>query len=72
LSHAALDWDWEMPVVTLAGLVCGAALVVFNRKDVGPRLVSARSRGGALVLTLGLALFALVAQFVSGLGASGP
>lgn len=72
LSHAALDWDWEMPVVTLAGLVCGAALVVFNREDVGTRLLSARSRGGALALTLGLALFALVAQFVSGLGASGP
>ena len=72
LSHAALDWDWEMPVVTLAGLVCGAVLVVFNREDVEPRLLSARSRGGALALTLGLALFALVAQFVSGLGASGP
>jgi O-Antigen ligase len=72
LLHAALDWDWEMPVVTLAGLVCAAALVVFNRKEVGTRLLSARSRGGALALTLGLALFALVAQFVPGLGASGP
>ena len=72
LSHAALDWDWEMPVATLAGLVCGAALVVFNREGVRTRLLSARSRGGALALALGLALFALVAQFVSGLGASGP
>jgi hypothetical protein len=25
--HAGLDWDWEMPVVTLAALACaGAAL----------------------------------------------
>jgi Lipid A core - O-antigen ligase and related enzymes len=45
LSHAALDWDWEMPVVTIAGLVCGAALLVFNREDAGTRLLSARSRG---------------------------
>jgi hypothetical protein len=72
LSHAALDWDWEMPVVTIAGLACGAALVVFNREDVGTRLLSARSRGVALALTLGLALFALVAQFVPSFGASGP
>jgi O-antigen ligase len=24
--HAGLDWDWEMPAVTAAGLVCLAAL----------------------------------------------
>ena len=61
-----------MPVVTLAGLVCGAALVVFNREQGGTRLLSARSRATVLALTLGLALFALVAEFVPGLGASGP
>ena len=27
LLHAALDWDWELPAVTLAGLLCGAALL---------------------------------------------
>jgi O-antigen ligase len=27
LVHAAIDWDWEMPVVTIAGLACGAALL---------------------------------------------
>ncbi|MCZ7588496.1 MAG: O-antigen ligase family protein [Gaiella sp.] len=26
--HAGLDWDWEMPVVTLAGLGCAAVLLV--------------------------------------------
>ena len=26
-AHAAVDWDWEMPVVTLAGLACAAVLV---------------------------------------------
>jgi O-antigen ligase len=23
LAHAALDWDWQMPAVTIAGLLCG-------------------------------------------------
>jgi O-antigen ligase len=27
LVHAAFDWDWEMPAVTVAGLACGAALL---------------------------------------------
>jgi hypothetical protein len=27
LVHAGLDWDWEMPAVTLFGLACGVALV---------------------------------------------
>jgi O-antigen ligase len=28
LVHAGLDWDWEMPAVTVAGLLCGAALLI--------------------------------------------
>jgi O-antigen ligase len=31
LFHAGLDWDWEMPATTLAGLACGAALLVSIR-----------------------------------------
>jgi O-antigen ligase len=27
LVHATVDWDWEMPVVTVAGLACAAALL---------------------------------------------
>jgi O-antigen ligase len=27
LAHAGLDWDWELPAVTVAGLLCGAALL---------------------------------------------
>lgn len=26
-AHAAIDWDWEMPVVTLAGLACAAVVL---------------------------------------------
>jgi O-antigen ligase len=31
LVHAGLDWDWEMPVTTLAGLACAAALLAGTR-----------------------------------------
>jgi hypothetical protein len=31
--HAALDWDWELPAVTVTALVCGAAVVVTARPD---------------------------------------
>ena len=31
LVHAGVDWDWEMPAVTLAGLSVGAALLVAAR-----------------------------------------
>jgi O-antigen ligase len=28
LVHAGVDWDWEMPAVTVAGLLCAAAVLV--------------------------------------------
>ncbi len=31
--HAGIDWDWEMPAVTLAGLFCGAAALVATRPE---------------------------------------
>jgi hypothetical protein len=33
VTHAAADWDWEMPVLTLAGLLCGSAVVVASRRE---------------------------------------
>ena len=36
LMHAAVDWDWEMPAVTIAGLGCGAALVGGARRSIEP------------------------------------
>jgi O-antigen ligase len=31
LLHAGIDWDWEMPIVMLAGLACAAALLLASR-----------------------------------------
>jgi len=31
LVHAGIDWDWEMPATTIAGLACAAALLLSLR-----------------------------------------
>jgi O-antigen ligase len=59
LVHAGMDWDWEMPAVTLAALFCGAALVVAARPD-DARLLSRRIRAGLVVVVLALSSFAFV------------
>ena len=43
LVHAFVDWDWELPAVTLPALALGAAVVILARRSssarpVGPRL----------------------------------
>jgi O-antigen ligase len=42
LVHAALDWDWEMPAVTLPALAAAAAIVAVA--DRAPPVTSARER----------------------------
>jgi O-antigen ligase len=65
LVHAGLDWDWEMPAVTLTGLACGAAAAVEARGD--GRELGPRTRLAVLVVALGLAAFAAV-RFILGPG----
>src|ERR687887_414150 len=38
LVHAAVDWDWELPAVTLCGLVCGCSLLVATRTSDAPEV----------------------------------
>jgi tetratricopeptide (TPR) repeat protein len=33
LVHAGVDWDWELSAVTLAGLLCGVAVMIAARSD---------------------------------------
>jgi len=62
LVHAGLDWDWEMPAVTLGALLVGAALLAAARPD-RSRPITAPLRvalvGAALVVGL-LALAGLL------------
>jgi hypothetical protein len=57
LVHAALDWDWELPAVTIAGLSCGIALLVARRRPEDDRPIGVRLRA------LGLAALAVPAAF---------
>jgi hypothetical protein len=51
LLHAAVDWDWEIPAVTLAALLCGAVLLA----DPGARPLMLPGRRIALAAALLLA-----------------
>ena len=58
LLHAAQDWDWELPAVTLAALGCAAALLILAGRE--PRSPLGRqTRAAAVVTTVLLALIAL-------------
>jgi O-antigen ligase len=57
LVHAGLDWDWEMPAVTVAGLVCLAACVP-PRAEVGKP-----ARAAALAIAVALAALAAAQVF---------
>jgi hypothetical protein len=48
LAHAAIDWDWEMPAVTLAALFCGLALLAAAHRDAEPKVLRPRARWTAL------------------------
>ena len=61
LVHAGVDWDWEMPAVTVAAIFCAAVLLARGRPDEPPWLTG-RRRGIALALLAPLAAVALVAH----------
>ena len=57
--QAGADWLWEMPVTTMAALVCGAALLLSGRPRVAspiPRPV----RAGAVLLALALGALSFI------------
>jgi O-Antigen ligase len=59
LVHAGVDWDWEIPAVTITGLLCGTAVVVAaGQTQALPRL----TRPAALGALVPLALFAFIVQ----------
>jgi hypothetical protein len=60
LVHAAVDWDWEVPAVTLAGLLCGIGLLAATRGDRKPRPVSLPYRAGAAGAAVALGALAFV------------
>ena len=59
LAHAAVDWDWEMPAVTLTALACAAALLA-SADDRDALLLSPRTRAAGTIAALLLAVVAFV------------
>jgi len=67
--HAGIDWDWEIPAATLAGLLCGAALLAATR-DGAPALTT-RMRVALAAAAIAIALFAASRVDVGGFGGFG-
>jgi hypothetical protein len=59
LAHAGVDWDWEVPAVTVAAIFCAAVLLARSRPDEPPWLTG-RRRALTLALLAPLAVVALV------------
>jgi O-antigen ligase len=62
LAHAGIEWDWQLPVVVLAGLACGAALVLSARPEAAARPLRNRVRLAALAAVVPLSAFVFVTQ----------
>jgi O-antigen ligase len=62
LVHAGVDWDWEIPAVTLAGLACGSAMLVARRPLDAPEL-GLGGRALMFAAAAGLAILALIRLF---------
>jgi hypothetical protein len=54
LLHAAFDWDWELPAVTIAGLLCGGVLTLARSRE---RILSPATRWAALAMLAILGVF---------------
>lgn len=60
LVHAGIDWDWELPALTVAALICAAAMLAAARRDEPVLRAGQWARGAALAGTLAVAAVAFV------------
>lgn len=61
LAHASVDWDWELPAVTLTGLLCGASILLVGRRWAPPRPLSLPTRLLGATAAVAAATFAAIA-----------
>jgi hypothetical protein len=60
LVHAIADWDWELPAVTLAAILCGSAILVAGRRFSDVRLLSLPVRSVAVIVIVAVGAFASI------------
>jgi O-Antigen ligase len=60
LVHAGVDWDWELPAVTLVGLLCGASLLLAARPTFRAPPLNAYTRWGGVAAAVAISLAAAV------------
>ena len=61
LVHAGLDWDWEMPAVTLIGLLCGIGVLAADRRGATEITIAPSARRGLALAALVLACLGVAA-----------
>jgi hypothetical protein len=72
LFHAAVDWDWQVPAVTLVALISAGVILAQTRTDNSYR-IGRRTRwaaGGLLAVAAALAALGLAASHALSAGAS--
>ena len=57
MVHAAVDWDWEMPAVSIGVFAAGGVALASRREEPGPR---APARSARVLVGVGVALVALL------------
>ena len=62
LAHAAIDWDWQLPALTLATFALGATLVTAARAPAAEHRLRMGERAAALLVMLAVVAFVFVAQ----------
>ncbi len=62
LVHAAIDWDWQLPALTLATFALGTTLVIAARGPTAEHRVTKGLRAAAVPVMLALVAFVFVAQ----------
>jgi O-Antigen ligase/Tetratricopeptide repeat len=60
LFHAAIDWDWELPAVTLSALLCGIAILAYARRVEEKQAFARFVRPAAIAVAAALGALAFV------------
>jgi O-antigen ligase len=66
LLHAGLDWDWEMPAVTLAGLTCAVGILASARSDDRAVEIGGRARWAVLLALCMIGALAFILRSIDG------